>query len=55
MDFSAEQKKYIIERIKYAYQKGFYEGMTNGVILGIVGGFAIFNVWGDVIVKGFAA
>jgi len=44
MDFSTEQKKYIIQRIKFSYGKGFYEGMVSGLILGFAVGIAIFNV-----------
>ena len=48
MDFSPEQKKYIIERIKFAYSNGYFEGIVSGIILGNIMGFAIFNVWGVV-------
>lgn len=51
MDFSPEQKRYVIQRIKFSYSKGFYEGMVSGVTLGIVLGIASFNLWGDLILK----
>ena len=47
MEFSAEQKKYIIQRIKFSYGKGYYEGFVSGLTIGIVLGFAIFNLFGD--------
>jgi len=47
MEFSAEQKKYIIQRIKFSYGKGYYEGMVAGLMVGIVAGISIFNIWGD--------
>lgn len=51
MDFSPEQKNYIIQRIKFSYSKGFYEGMVSGLTLGIVLGIASFNLLGDVTLK----
>jgi len=51
MNFSAEEKKYVIERIKYSYKKGFYEGMIHGVMVGIVGGIAVFNAWVHLLLK----
>lgn len=47
MEFSAEQKKYIIQRIKFSYGKGYYEGFVSGLTIGIVLGFAIFNLLDD--------
>ena len=46
MEFSAEQKKYIIQRIKFSYEKGYYVGFVSGLTIGIVLGFAIFNLFG---------
>lgn len=54
MEFSSEQKTYVIERIKYSYRKGFYEGMLHGVTVGIVGGIAIFSVWGNLLKESIA-
>ena len=48
MEFSLEQKKYIIQRIKFSYSKGYFEGMVSGIILSNVLGFAIFSLWSDV-------
>ena len=47
MGFSTEQNKYIIQRIKFSYSKGFYEGMTSGVVLGIAIGTSILMYGGQ--------
>ena len=47
MEFSAEQKKYVIQRIKFSYGKGYYEGFVSGLTIGVVLGFAIYSVFSD--------
>jgi hypothetical protein len=44
MKLSKEQQKYVIERVKYGYMKGFNEGLVSGLVIGIVIGSAIFNL-----------